>query len=134
MEEKDNLNREIKLPDGKTAKILHLPGGRIIDFPFLTNASVDAIVVNEDAITIAFLFINTPKEIALENIICPKIMGYFRGEIQTQVISRDIERQLFNIHLIEPIEIVTVFFGNIRVKTLGVDENCNLVTFVRAEE
>jgi hypothetical protein len=136
MEEKDKLNGKIKLPDGRTIQVLQLPGGRIIDFPFLMNASVDAIVVNEDAITIAYLFIE-PQEIALENIICPRSMGYLRGEILTKAISKVIEGDtcsICNIHLDEPIEIVTIFLGIFRVQTLGVDANCNLVTFVRTDK
>ena len=136
MEEKDKIKGEIPLPDGKTASVLQLPGGRNIDFPFLMNASVDAIVINEDAIIIAYLF-NNPQEIALENIICPRSMGYLRGEILTKAISRVIEGDtcnICNIHLDEPIEIVTRFLGIFRAQTLGVDANCNLVTFVRAEE
>jgi len=132
MNEEDKHNGVINLPDGKTGKVITLPGGRIFDFPFLMNAAIDRIVVNDDGITVAFLF-NTPQKIELENIICPSFM-VLRGKILTNTISKEIDKEIYNIYLIEPMEIVALFFGIIRVQTIGVDANCNFVTFVRDEQ
>jgi len=116
-----------KEPKGK---VLRLPGGRLISFPFLENVRADAVLINQDAEIESFLF-DTPQCIPLEKIICPERLGCLNGEILTREIAVSAEKQCHLIHLIQPIEIRTRFLGILTVRALWVDAECTLEGFIR---
>ena len=111
-------------------KILKLPGGRLISFPFLVNVQADAVFINPKAEIESLLF-DSPQCVPLENIICPKGLGYLNGEILTREIAINAEKQYYLIHLIQPIEIITRFLGILTVQALQVDAACTLIGFIR---
>ena len=118
------------LPEASRSKIIRLPSGRLISFPFLHNANINGIVINSDLVIESYLF-DTPQRINIEIINCE---GWtLNGDILTREITITSEKQLFLIHLIQPVEIVTRLLGSFNVRALGIDAACKLECFTRTE-
>ena len=110
-------------------KVLSLPGGRLVSFPFLANVQANAVLISPEAEIESLLF-DTPQCVPLENIICPKRLGYLYGEILTREIAISYEKQYYLIHLLQPIELRTRFLGAITVQALQVDATCTFIGFI----
>ena len=121
--EEDDSDMQIELPDGKTGRILTAPF--VFNFPFLEHITAEAIVQNSDG-DIVVIKLKTPQEMDIEDIICP---GHLRlsGEMLVEAIT--IEENIYNLHLAQPIEIITRALGNIPLNVLGIDTACNFVKF-----
>ena len=122
-----------EVAEGYEGKILSLPGGRLVSFPFLVNVRADAVLINPRA-EIESLVFDTPQRIPLENIICPKRLGYWNGEIITREIAISYEKQCYLIHLIQPIEVITRYLGTLTLRALQVDATCTLIGFIPTAE
>jgi hypothetical protein len=125
MKEEDNSDMQIELPDGKTGRIIIAPF--VFNFPFLEHVTAEAIVQNSDGDIVVIKF-KTPQEIDIETIICP---GHLRlsGEMLVEIITVNVEKNFYYLHLAQPIEIITRALGNIPIKVLGVDTACNFIRF-----
>ena len=135
--EVNELNMEeeiekIELPDGKTGELIIKPLPLVFNLPFIKHAIAEAIIVNSDGIIITCKF-STPQKIDLEYFFIP---GHLRlsGEMLVDIINLNIEENYINIHLAQPIEVITRALGNIPLKSLGVETSGKVVRFGLAEE
>ena len=125
------MNEEVtyQVPQGHTGRVLKPPNTLIVSFPFLQDVRVDAVLLDSEGATTAFLF-DSPQRIAVENIIYPEHLGYFHGELLTCQIDL---QDGFLIHFVQPVKFNAGILGVFTLDALTVDNECRLVSISNVE-